>query len=132
MVLIPYRINLPSFFGREFLGAAPVRGEAHQRFGEHDADDGDHRQQRQGHGKECVGESLGVLFAVVGYSLYQDGDEDRVEDTAQEELVDPVRQGARYSVGVRDDCCPQGGGENHGPEVSRRPRKKGGRRDREH
>ena len=120
-----YLQRLAGFLGRKLLGGGPVGREPDYRPGEDNAGGGYHRQERQHEGEQRVREVPGVLVAVGGHPLYEKRDKNRVEDTAEEKLVDNNGQDACGSVGVGHDADPEDRGHGYRPGVARNPREGG-------
>jgi hypothetical protein len=116
----------------ELCRALKGRREVHQGFGEDDPEEGHRSEGWQYQGEDGVGEALGVFFAVGGYALDEERDKGRVEDAAQEELVDQVSYPVGGTVGVRHHPGPQHCRHDHRPQVSRGAREGVRRRHREH
>ncbi len=118
--------------GWDVPGTAPVTDERYQGPGKDDAKEGKKRHQRQHQGKQGVGQAAGVVLAVAGDTVHQDGYEDRIQNPAQKKLVDQARQEHGQGVSIRHHERAEHRGLHRDTHVARRPREHRGRRDGDH
>lgn len=123
---------LPRLAGGEVLRTAPIGRQLDDRARKDRAEDGDEGEEGDDEREEGVGQAAGVLLAVAGEALDEEGDEDRGEHAAHKQLVDLVRQRVREGVGAGDEAGPEGRRLCQGTSEAGDPREHRRRRHREH